>query len=152
MCEGLYLPTIAGLINKILVFVLMHLRLSSCSPEFESQPHHQCFMNTHLIWKLHKSWSNGVHTISASWKHSLYLAGSITVQMTSYLFCLDSAALLLLILHQLYLFGRIQNQSAVQRYFPLLWVFSVFGKCVHRLNKIVNLLAFNIPSSCSFVS
>ena len=78
--------------------------------------HHQCFMNTHLIRKLHRSWSNGgIFVMNKCFMETFVIFGG-KYHCTSYLFCLDSAALLLLILHQLYLFGRIQNQSAVQRY------------------------------------
>ena len=45
------------------------------------------------------------------------LRGSITVQLSSCLFCLDSVALLMLNLHQLYLVGQIKiSQTGGQLY------------------------------------
>ena len=58
--------------------------------------------------------------------------GEVSLEQPTCLFCLDSAALLLLNEQQFYLFGQIQTylmsnrRSAVEWYFPLLWVLSVY--------------------------
>ena len=54
------------------------------------------------------------------------LRGSITVLLTSCLFCLDSAALLMLNEQQIYLFGQIQtSQTGVELYRET----SFYGEC-----------------------
>ena len=99
----------------------------------------------------------GARDCSTSWQNiPLYpentnIRGNITVRLTSCLFCLDSAALLLLNWHQSALLvwsnpNQSNRWSAVQWYFLLWWVFSGYTNYPPSLTPYTNR-----PTNC-FIS
>ena len=97
----------------------IRLRLPNCCPRFESQGHHLHFFQfikftlciCNLNWNLKRTKINKKRPGLALFKKG------ITVRLTSYLFCLDSAALLLLNEKQFYLLGQTQtSQTGGQPY------------------------------------
>ena len=83
------------------------------------------YSNKHNYWK---NWYLRQKTLTLRGSNGI-------VQLTSCLFCLDSAALLMLNEQQFYLFGQMQTsqtgRSAIQWYFPLWWVFSAYWHFPH---------------------